>query len=196
MSFQPAIIWEVPYAEAVKGIGTSALRKVINSALVTFDALIVSHGELKSVHRCRDAFEKIRTAGFEKAELELRRNGQPEDYPNMIRLAVSEHRPAAIEELQSCVWRWATQELADAIAPELKRCFRRAAEEVRAEIAEIQAHERKLAAKYAGPEGRSDLIAGLEQLASRFEADAEKKFTLDWHWRPRLALNAYFKDGL
>jgi hypothetical protein len=198
MSYTTDQLWRPDHEKLLKGIGDSALRKKIYAAFPQFDELVVAHGELRNVHKCREAFEKLKAAGFEKAELELRRNGQPESYPNLIRFALSERRPDAIETLQAAVWSWATQVLADTVAPEVRRCLRRAAAEIREQIAVVISTEDKLAKqyKYDGLKTRSELIAGLEEQAKRFEGDAEAKFKLDWHWRPKIALGMYFHEAL
>jgi hypothetical protein len=76
--------------------------------------------------------------------------------------------------------------------------LRRAASEIREQIAVVIDTEDRLAKVYGfdGPPTRSELIAGLEEEARRLERDAEAKFKLDWHWKPRLALGMYFHNPL
>jgi hypothetical protein len=193
-----AELWAPNYEAELKKIGDSALRKTIHAAFVPFDERINARSELLNLHRTLEAWKKLQADGFEADEKKLRVNQDSEAYPALIRRAINERRHDAIEELQACVWAWATQKLADAVAPEVRRCLRKAAAEIREQIAVVISTEDKLAKVYGydGPKTRSELIAGLEGQAKRFEKDAEAQFKLDWHWRPKIALGMYFHEAL
>jgi hypothetical protein len=193
-----ANLWTPNHEAELKEIGDAALRKKILAAFVSFDELVSARADLLNLHRTLAAWEKIKSAGFEEDEKKLRVNQDSEAYPALIRRAINERRHDAIEELQACVWAWATQKLADAVAPEVRRCLRKAAAVIREQIAVVVETEDRLAKvyKYDGPRTRSELIAGLETQATRFEKDAEAQFKLDWHWRPKIALGMYFHEAL